>query len=188
MKKIFAIALVGLVSLTFVENANAFENDNEIVFSAEVNDAPVDVITFEIVPVATEFVFNVADETVNYFASVEGFGSAVNTEGFEITNSFETSSTFVDVPIDYGIYSKTEFTLNEPLPILTKPIDYGSIDSNVFTLTKAIDIGIISTNYFDFTLSEPLPNLNEYNYDNSTNGYANDSTESIASNTGKLTS
>jgi hypothetical protein len=179
MKKIFAIALVGLISLTFVENANAFENDNEIVFSVEVNDAPVDVITFEIVPVATEFVFNVADETVNYFASVEGFGSAVNTEGFEITNSFETSSTFVDVPIDYGIYSKTEFTLNEPLPILTKPIDYGSIDSNVFTLTKTIDLN----------LNEPIPNLTstvtEYN---STNGYANDSTESIASNTGKLTS
>ena len=120
MKKIFAIALVGLFSLTFVNDANAFDNDNEIVFSIGEYDAPVDAVAFEIVPVTTDFVFNVAGESVNYFEGVEDFVSAVNTEGIEITNSFNDLSTFVDVPIDYGIYSKTDFTLNEPVPNLTE--------------------------------------------------------------------
>ena len=170
MKKIFAIALVGLFSLTFVNDANAFDNDNEIVFSIGEYDAPVDAVAFEIVPVTTDFVFNVAGESVNYFEGVEDFVSAVNTEGIEITNSFNDSSTFVDVPIDYGIYSKTDFTLNEPVPNLTKPIDL-NLNSN------------------EFNLNEPLPNLTEYvtKY-NKTYGYASpEIVKEIASNVGKFT-
>jgi len=178
MKKIFAIALVGLISLTFVNDANAFDNDSsDIVFSIETNDSPVDAVAFEIVPVATEFAFNVAVESVNY-VSVEGFGSAVNTVGFEITNSFNDSSTFVDVPIDYGIYSDNEFTANEPVLNLTKPIDYTNISTNKFSLT------------------EPIPNLtsNVTEYENVTNyNLTNGCTspeivKGIVFNVGKLTS
>jgi len=195
MKKIFAIALVGLISLTFVNDANAFDNDSsDIVFSIETNDSPVDAVAFEIAPVTTEFVFNVTVDSVNY-VSVGDFGSAVNTEGFDLKESFVSNSeTYLDVPIDYGIYSNNEFTVNEPVPNLTKPIDYANVSTNKFTLTKPIDYANISTNYF--TLTEPIPNLtanvteyeNVTNY-NLTNGYTSpEIVKGIVSNVGKLTS
>lgn len=118
MKKIFAIALVGLISLTFVENANAFESDNsDVVYSIGEYDAPVDVITFEIVPVATEFADNVAVLTVNS-TNLGGFLASVPIDAGDSFNSLTVntsidSSTFVDLPIDYGICSTNEFEVNE---------------------------------------------------------------------------
>jgi len=155
MKKIFAIALVGLFAVAFTENANAnaFDTDNEFVYTVGEYDAPLDVITFEIVPVTTDFVNNVAVLTVNS-TNLGGFSAdAVNTVGFDNLNSnvitsIDTSA-FSDVPIDYGIRSTNEFELSEPIPNLTEYVKdykdkYGStspdfirkIATNVGKLTK----------------------------------------------------
>jgi hypothetical protein len=118
MKKIFALALVGLFSVTLVENANAFSTDNDNVeFVIGDYDAPTDAIAFEIVPVTTDFVYNVADESVNY-TSVGGLlADAVPIDSGVFVNN--VGNTFLDIPIDYGIRSN-EFTLNEPIPNLTE--------------------------------------------------------------------
>jgi hypothetical protein len=153
MKKIFAIALVGLFAVAFTDNANAnaFDTDNDIVFTVGEYDAPADVITFEVVPVTTDFVEYVAVETVNY-TNLGGFlADAVPIDTWDSTTNLtlNNSNAFADVPIDYGICSTNEFELTEPVPDLTEYVKeynltYGyaepelvrDIATNVGKLTK----------------------------------------------------
>jgi hypothetical protein len=154
MKKIFALALVGLFTVALTENAtaNTFDTDNTFVYEVGEYDAPVDVITFEIVPVTTDFVENVAVETVNY-TNLGGFFADVPIDTWDSTINLTLTSTnsnaFADVPIDYGIHSTNEFELTEPVPNLTEYVkEYNStygyaepdltrkIATNVGKLTK----------------------------------------------------
>jgi hypothetical protein len=152
MKKIFAIALVGLFAVAFTEdaNANAFDTDNDVVFTVGDYDAPVDAVAFEVVPVVTDFAENVAVLSVNN-TNLGGFlADAVPIEAGDSTTNLSTfTNGFADVPIDYGICSTNEFELSEPIPNLTEYVktyneNFGSnspelierIATNVGKLTK----------------------------------------------------
>lgn len=150
MKKIIALALVGFFTVAFTEKATTFDNDNEnIVFTVGENDAPVDVITFEIVPVTTDFVNNVAVLTVNS-TNLGGFSiDAVNTVSFDNlalnVNKFSDSTAFADVPIDYGIRSANEYEQSEPIPNLTEYVNDYNLNfgtaSPYFVRTIATNVG-----------------------------------------------
>jgi hypothetical protein len=122
MKKIFAIALVGLLTVAFSSNAIASPvNDNvEVVYATGDYDAPVFVYsavnvdcTFTVVPVATDFVNNVADVSVNY--TNEGGFSEVS-----LVLKFSTHG--------FAIVNETDYlNLPELIPDLTKYVnDYNS--------------------------------------------------------------
>lgn len=100
MKKIFAIALIGLV-VAFSSNAIASDNDctNDIQFVIGEN-VSIDAVAFEFVPVVTEFTFNVA---------VSGESGKV----FELVSTDSLSTPNFDVPIDYGIRSTNINNLKE---------------------------------------------------------------------------
>ena len=122
MKKIFAIALVGLLTVAFSSNAVASDNETntEFVFTVGNYDAPVDAVAFQVVPVATDFADNVAVLTVNN-TDLGGFLASVPIDAGDSTTNLTltNSNAFADVPIDYGICSTNEFELNEPTPDLT---------------------------------------------------------------------
>jgi len=187
MKKLFAIAVVGLM-VAFSSNAFASDSDsNNDNTEFVIESAHVDAVAFEFVPVVTEFTFNVETEQVSYdfqsadvsvnSASVgEDFEFAVNTEGLY------TSNLKFDIPIDDGYSTNIDkFTLNEPIPNLTE-----------FTLSDNKPIPNLTEFTFsvnNFTLNEPIPNLTEYvtNY-NEIYGYASPKlVKDIATNVGKFT-
>lgn len=156
MKKVFAIAVVGLM-VAFSSNAIASEIDSNDYDNIEfaIENAQVDAVAFEFVPVATEFAFNVADESVNSASVGEDFGSAVNTESVDTSNLSD-----FNIPIDDGYSTNidestlNEFTIDEPIPNLTE-------FTNSFTIYKPIP-NLIESTLNVFTIDEPIPNLNEY--------------------------
>ena len=150
MKKIFALALIGLFSVTFMENANAFSTDNDNVeFVIGDYDAPTDAVAFELVPVTTDFVINVADESVNNTSLGGHLADAVPIDSGVFVNN--VGNTFVDVPIDYGIYSTNDFELNEPMPNLT---EYVKTYNETFGYAEPELIRNIATNVGKLTTFE----------------------------------
>lgn len=100
MKKIFALALLGLFTITFSDNVIASTDNTDVVLTVDVNDSPAYDYVYETVGVVTHFTKNVTVFTVSTISEGQD-AFAVNTVSNLIT--YKTFEIFVDLPIDYEI-------------------------------------------------------------------------------------
>lgn len=125
MKKIFSIALLGLMMVAFSSNASAFETDNiDIVYSISDFDTTVDAI----VPVVSHSDFYVEFDSMDYKSSLR--------HTLNIATGIET---YLYKPSDYGSSYNLNDLSNYIGKYLDKPIDYGSnYNSYLNELNEAI--------------------------------------------------